>query len=365
MKYSLDRHLRKGILKVVILGGRYCGKTTMQARMIRAFDDMLSFDLNKAQGFRVSISESIASLCAAEYCIYDLFRKENLNEQFVIDTVCPPIISSYRLGLHSPYVEEYITLEFVEIPTIWCENDREFVLEELSKATAIVVAIDTPSLYEEKGRYSQQNNNIDVVTNMITTAICNDNPNVDNLSHKLILFVPLKCEKDIISDDGVADVKGMERVNEKVREHYRELIGGMCYGECRNRITMAILPVSTIKEIEWCGFVDDKDCGPVHSYFQFRPNLREKLLKEEPCHEFCEQPLVYILVHAMEVAKSWHRETYRPWMRYIIDPKGTPMGRLAHSFIDNKPLQEMITWLKQDRLNCSYGFGLLQNPLCI
>lgn len=359
------RHLRKGTLKVVILGGRYCGKTTMLARMRRAFNDMFCSELYEVQGFRLLISDGRASLCAAENRIYDLFGKEHLDKHFVIDEVCPSIINTYRFELHSSNVKEHITLEFVEIPAVWCENNREFVLEELSKATAIIVAIDTPSLYEEKGRYSQQNNNIDVITNMITTSICNDNSNIDNPSHKLILFAPLKCEKEIILDDGTADVKGMERVNEKVREHYRELIGGMCYGECRSRITMAILPVSTIKEIEWCGFVDDKDCSPVHSYFQFRPNLRQKVLKEKPCHEFCEQPLVYILVHAMELAKSWHREKYRPWMQYLIDPRGIPIGRLAHSFIGNKPLQEMITWLKQNRLNRSYGFELLQNPLCI
>lgn len=364
-----NRFSEKNTIRVVILGGQHCGKTAMLARMHRAFNDICRH-MGKADIRSVATShDNLINLYTVEKGIYTLPKEKSLQKEFIFpNSIAKAIIpETYEFELFSQG-KAHMTIELVEISKKYWENDPEIVAEVIRKAQAIVVAIDTPSLCERSGRYCQQNNSIDAITHIITAAICNNNSNIDDFSHKLILFVPLKCEKEIISDNGEVNIKGMEMVCRNVKEHYCELISRMRNDGLRDRITMAILPISTIKEIEWCRFAKNEDKaveGQPYSYFRLRPNLIEKVLYEGPGHEFCEQPLIYILIHALEYAKWWHKEKYKRWMPYIIAPKDSPMDRWCHSFIDNKPLQEIIIWLKLNKMNRSYGFEILQNPLCL
>lgn len=353
-------------MRVVILGAQHCGMTTMLARMHRAFNDMCRH-MGKVYVHSVITHNSLKSLHTAESEFYTFSEEKKLQKEFILpNSIAKAIIPETHDFELFTQGKTYMDIEFVEIPEKYWEYDPEGVVEIIRKAQAIIAAIDTPCLCEGNGHYSQQHNSINSITHIITAAICNNNSNIDDFSHKLILFVPLKCEKEIISDNGEVNIKGMEMVCRKVRERYRELISRMRDDGLRDRITMAILPISTIKEIEWCRFAKNEDKafeGQPHSYFRFRPNLLEKVAKEGTTSEFCEQPLVYILVHALEYAKWWHKEKYKPRIQYIIAPKNTSMGRWAYSLIDNEPLLEMITWLKQNRMNRSSGFEILQNPL--
>lgn len=357
----------KSTIRAVILGGQYCGKATMLARMHRAFNDICRH-MGKTDIRNVATShDSIINLHVAEDGINTLPEEKKLQKEFILPNSITKarIIETYEFELFSQG-KEHIAIEFVEIPEKYWKNDPEIVIEVIRKAQAIIVAIDTPSLCEGNDCYCQQNSNIDAITHIITAAICNNKSNIGDFSHKLILFVPLKCEKEIISDNGEVNIKGMEMVCRKVKERYLELISRMRYEGLRDRITMAILPISTIKEIEWCRFAKNEEKAfeeYPRSYFRFRPNLLKKVTKEGTTSEFCEQPLVYILVHALEYAKLWHKEKYKPWIQYIIASKNTPMERWVHSLIDNEPLLEMITWLKKNRMKRSCGFEILQNPL--
>jgi len=311
-------------MRVVILGAQYCGKTTMLARMHRAFNDICRH-MGKVDVRSVATHDSLINLHAAESEFYALSEGKSLQKEFILPNSIAKarIIETYGFELFSQG-KEHIAIEFVEIPEINYEKDWIFVVNVIRNAQAIIVAVDTPCLCEGSGHYSQQNNSTDAITHIITAAICNNNSNIDDFSHKLILFVPLKCEKEIISDNGEVNIKGMEMVCRNVKEHYCELISRMRNDGLRDRITMAILPISTIKEIEWCRFAKNEDKaveGQPYSYFRLRPNLIEKVLYEGPGHEFCEQPLIYILIHALEYAKWWHKEKYKRWMPYIIAPR--------------------------------------------
>ena len=384
-------------IKVLMIGGKRCGKTTVLAKIRRNFNDVLHHGVNEGNDLFTLVTppDQIAHLNAAEDCIINYFSGPDVDpySKFVINDNPTTQPSSTRFSLRSlgkGLNNERVEVEFTDIPGEWCNDNTEVVTNLIQESQAIIIAIDTPSLCEEEGFYAELCNRIRIIKEMMKTAIVDSGFLAEELSQKLILFVPLKCEKEIISSNGEVDTAGMLRINEKVKFFYRDLIGLLSQGSCRDKITMAILPISTIKEIRWIqykGMVDGKevslyteqgmrrvfDYGDntkyLASYYQFRPNLLERALKYGPGSEFCEQPLVYILVYTMQYSLHQRNNNLtfegKPFFKKISAALKNTWKGITNAFVNNDDLKEELTRLKVKKMKRSNGVEILQNPLNI
>lgn len=384
-------------IKVLMIGGKRCGKTTVLAKIRRNFNNVLHHDINEGDDLFTLITpaDQIAHLNAAEDCITKFFSGLDVDPygKFIVNDNQTPELSSTKFSLKSlrgGLNSENIELEFTDIPGEWCVDKTEIVTSLIQESQAIIIAIDTPSLCEEEGFYANICNRIDNITEMLRTAIVNSGFLSEELSQKLILFVPLKCEKEIILTNGEVDPEGMKKINEKVKFFYRDLIQLLSQGDCSKKITMAILPISTIKEIRWIqyrGMIEGQETSIyteqgvrktfnygdperfLVSYYQFRPNLLEKALVKGPGSEFCEQPLIYILVYVMQYSLYQRTSTLtvrgKKWLEQVTAALKNSWKKISNVFINNNDLQSELTRLKVKKMKRTNGVEILQNPLNI
>lgn len=386
-------------IKVLMIGGKRCGKTTVLAKIRNNFNQILHHDYNEGNDLFTLITppDKIAHLNAAEQSVINLFHSENINPygKFIInDNLTKDIsITQFRLSpLTKGFNREGIEIEFTDIPGEWCVEKIPVITSLIQEAQVLIIAIDTPSLCEEDGFYADLCNRGKNITDAIKNTIVDEFIS-DSLAQKLILFVPLKCEKEIIKPDGTLNIEGMQTVNNKVKSYYKELIDYLSSGIYSSKITMAIMPISTIKEIRWIQFkrVKDGQETSIHtsdgrpitldyamdgnhlaSYYQFRPNLLDNALIHGPGSELCEQPLIYTLVYTMQyslyqrttpVVATKKEGIFSNLFAQIIASLRNTWQAINNIFVNNDDLVNELSRLKTKKMRRSNGIEILQNPL--
>ena len=160
------------------------------------------------------------------------------------------------------------------------ENVRRFI----ANSNAIIIAIDTPHLMEEGGKYNEAKNCISIVTNFIKDEFA------QLQDDKLILFVPLKCEKYRLEGR-------MDEVRAATESTYKELMDFLSGNGVKAHVASAITPIFTVGEVVFSGFSSDVD-GNVKTLKNGVPARAVYVYiksgaKYSP--QYCEQPLCYLL----------------------------------------------------------------------
>lgn len=187
--------------------------------------------------------------------------------------------------------ESRVQLNITDFPGEYVRREPLKVIEYIKESSAIFIAVDTPYLMEENGRFAQKNA-IEEVTNFFLKAT------EEIINEKMILFIPLKCEKYFYEHR-------MDEVNEAVQTYYKVLID---YLQNKN-VFCAITPILTVGGIEFDRFVSSQDIVgtkstdtmAVTSIFKYRKNGEYKPL-------YCVQPVYYLLSF---VAAQYQREKKR------------------------------------------------------
>lgn len=332
-------------LNIFMVGGRRCGKTTVLSRVYRQFNSVLQHDEPGGRDlFTLNLeAQNIPHVCAAENAIMSLFNEHGCFDDFIVEDYNPsPSMSEIKFKLQPMRGNTPLEVCFRDIPGEWCsgrsidgnevvtakgidgrdytKNPLEFVKDYIKASTVTIIAIDTPAMMEEQGAFNNTINRIGPITEAFKSLV--ENGGDERISDKLILFVPLKCEKYVVKGNGTIDNNSMKNVATKVRESYSELIEFIGRAPLSKTVSAAILPIITIKEVLWSkygcfwegerasiyndngrtrtfpDFYDPKKL--VYSYFSFR----NAALHDEACQngaksEFCEQPLVYSLVYTL------------------------------------------------------------------
>lgn len=152
------------------------------------------------------------------------------------------------------------------------EQVRQFVTE----SEVIIVAIDTPYLMEEGGKYHKAKNDPDQVK-----AYMRHNP--EQFKDKLVLFVPLKSEV-YLHAGRLGDVAA------RVKEEYGDLKDYFV----NNNIASAIVPIMSLGGMEFDHFDDDRFGGKAAKF---------RIYEAEPKYAplFCAQPIYYLLSYVAEL----------------------------------------------------------------
>ena len=187
-----------------------------------------------------------------------------------------------------------VNISIKDFPGEYLVSHPERVNDFILDSNVIMVAIDTPYLMEDEGRYNEMKNEVQLVTNYLSHIS-------DVVKDKLILLVPLKSER-YFHDNRLGEL------NLKVKEAYEDLIN-LCK---KLNIACAITPIQTLGHVEFDRFVDnDMAFGNLTKVSQYR------FWGENPkfAPMFCVQPLYYLLTYVANQYEWLMRQPNNLWER--------------------------------------------------
>ena len=285
-------------LRIMMIGGRRCGKTSILASMKSCFANTLG---NTKLTITSSNNDTMEMLDRKKEEI-DLYYKNKLNLGFVPDDNPSKDSHEYCFDVGITGKKSNINLIFYDFPGEWLQYEKksDILSDEIKKSDVIMVAIDTPHLMEASGVYCNNKNNC-----LIITELLKSNFNKFTNEPKVVLFVPLKSERYRIQKNRHIDLNDVQY---KIRNDvYKELINDLSN---KGNITIAITPIFTMGTAEFDKFERDEN-GKV-KLVDISQN-QNKFIPEKPVYHFtseaysdgiplpqckpiyCEQPLIYIL----------------------------------------------------------------------
>ncbi len=255
-------------INVCMMGPRSVGKTTIMTSIFYEMSEGLSNTklymsfANPAengkmgafyQGLRRAVERQNPSELPASYS----------EEQF-----------RFNIGLKGR--QPSVKLAVQDYPGEYLENQPDKVREFVQRSQIVLVAIDTPYLMEADQECNEARNQIKLVTEYLTS-------NVNAIKNKLVLLVPLKCER--YAHDGRID-----EVSERVAYAY----GGLKDCFVQNNIACIVTPIQTLGGIELDKMIDNPDAlDGIWKRSIYRPY--SALPRYAPL--FCRQPFYYLLAY--------------------------------------------------------------------
>lgn len=273
-------------LKVTMMGPRAVGKTSLMASIFSETRDTVA---GAGIYFRPSI-ETSAVLISKKLQLQNIFstRKsiQDKPQTGAIDATSEESTFSFEMGKVGR--AHTVNINIKDFPGEYLSSRPEKVEEFVIESNVIMVAIDSPYLIEEDGKYNEMKNEVQLVTSFLKK-------NRDVIKDKMILLVPLKSERYFHDNR-------LEELNRKVKSAYADLIA-----LCREyNIACAITPIQTLGHVEFDEFVDNNMAlGGITKIAKYR------FYGENPkfAPMFCVQPLYYLLTY---VANQYEWITNQP-----------------------------------------------------
>lgn len=263
--------LEPPMLSISMMGPRAVGKTTVMASIFAQSQEGVSGskiymrsgnqDASKLIGYKTMLSHAIEEKDPA------ILPATNTESDFIFDIGIVGKKPTVKLAVKD-FPGEFLTDEDVE--------KRKRVDEFMRYSNIVMVAVDTPYLLEEGGRYNEEKNMPQIVKDYLLK-------HSDEFQNKLILFVPLKCERYFHEGR-------MHEVSARVKETY----GSLQQFFLKHNIASLVAPIITLGGIEFEKMVDNsKGLGTVSMIAKYR------IYEDSPVYEplFCSQPLYYLLTY--------------------------------------------------------------------
>lgn len=413
---SLDR--KEADFTVLMLGARRTGKSSMLSSMINSMDKLCA-----ETGFRFVASESTKILMNTKQSqLQNIFHAFRGQEEFCTQEGAFGDISfseatdndlPYRFVLEladtgKKKSKNDIIIDFVDsmgeslTKTPETENNKP-IGEWIAQSAVILIAIDAPALMEGRssvhdfGTFHEAVNLPDLVFNHIVTADSDMRKVLkegEPLIPKLILFVPLKCEKYYYEN---SPLMGISALKDCVKEGYKDLF---IFFENHLEYTVAITPILTLGDVVFDHYKtrtiraangiereipivygDDLDkplvslCDiPRYPMFHFR--------NEQPqfSPQYCEQPLLYLLAYISCITKVvtpdekkgkiWKKAVF--WTTVVVLTGGIGAlsvkgAQLVIKAISSDPAMEkaLKNVMKKIKLDQEDGYDLVHDSLGI
>ncbi len=304
-------------LSICMMGPRSVGKTTV---LTSIFHESQSQICEGSSIYLKALDGNTSMLNDYHTMLVDAVAKKNASNLPASSTV-----SEFQFGLGLAGRKESVRLTIRDFPgeylTSTLKSDREEVYNFMANATVILIAIDTPYLMEEEGRCNNDKNKIDIVTHYLKD-------NVSAVKDKLVLFVPLKCERYL--HDGK-----LEQVSEKVKDAYADLTD--FFGQ--NNIASFVTPIITLGGIEFDHMEQSETVGGVPIISVFRPWE----VKPEYRPLFCPQPLYYLLTYVANYYE-WKKKQKKKLLDSFTDSFSSFIKKDSKFFEEMKKLTRFVIY---------------------
>lgn len=276
-------------MRVCMLGARGVGKTSVITSMYNSQKSAVS-------GTNLFLAASGATGAALDNklgMLKEMFTGYHLENSLVTESGLPgdaaESLFQFTYGMNSEKIN--IDLEIRDYPGEYLRKEPQQVADYIQHADAVIIAIDTPCMMEENGRYHEGKNRPYLVIDFL----------IDNLSsesEKLVLFVPLKCEKYV--RDGQ-----IELVTKRICTEYEPLMthlkGQKNDTTGKKNVCCAITPIQTLGSVVFDSFEGDasgaireittKEGQPLPA----KINYRYATANATYAPQNCDQPLYYLL----------------------------------------------------------------------
>lgn len=248
-------------LKVIMMGGRRCGKTSALASL---FDQMVNGPVKdyftvsdrtvlETKGFEVQDSLNDKTL----ELINKLETNADNSSLFLVDNSPTYNVWHYNLRLQVPGKKREMDIEFCDVPGEYFENSKEESKQQFKDETealikdsdVFVIVVDTPYLMgsiEETTKdicpesINLGTNRVKEIQNFLTNI-----DDKDGKDAKMVIFVPLKCEK------WAKEPNGLNRVTARLKEVYGTHI---CNLSAFEKMNISIIPMQTSGNIIFSEF---------------------------------------------------------------------------------------------------------------
>lgn len=243
-------------LRVIMMGGRRCGKTSALASL---FSQMCNgpvsnyFTVSDRTILEEKDGERQDSLIDKTMELENMLETNDNNSNiFLVDQNPTSNFWFYKLHLQIPGTRREMDIEFrdsagefFEVSGLHTTETEEYI----KHCDVFVVVIDTPYLMGpcEETSKDMCTNAINIGTNRVQD-IQNFLTNIDNndgKDAKMVVFVPLKCEK------WAKQPGGLERVKNRVKEVYKTHIQNLMAYE---KMNISIIPMMTAGNILFSEF---------------------------------------------------------------------------------------------------------------
>lgn len=296
---EINKHIGQSIeLNICMMGPRAVGKTTILTSIFHEADK--AFGSSDLKFMPTDATKAVINKGREDLeSIFNNYKDET-------DAPLPGINASkgvthfhFDIGLKGKNKSADVNIvdfpgEFVD------ENHLEHsqVVEFVKKSHIIFVAVDSVYLMEEEGKYNEIRNR----SKYMCEKICSLLKQIDQKERKLIMFVPLKCEKYCVEHR-------IDEVTNEVINQYSVLIKEVS-DNYKDRIGIAITPIQTLGGVVFDKFVKGADGNFVYDEDGVTPKIQFKfysqIIGRAPMYipAFCVQPLYYLIAFALSQYKS-------------------------------------------------------------
>lgn len=356
-------------VKIMMFGGRRCGKTSIIAAMRKCFSTALAeSDLT----ISVGDPETMNLLEEKTAEIEGYFRNKHRGMSVDSSGSATSELNDYKLSVSLKTKKGRIGLNMIDYSGEWFvkrDSDysyhQEILADKMRQSNIIMIAVDTPYLMEQNdgsdspddiGQYNRRRNYCDHLANMIKEYFSEK-----SYFPKMIMFVPLKCET-------YYDKGQMELVKDRIKIAYKEVFDFVSGGNQGN-YEVIITPILTFgeKTMRFSRFERDKETKEIIVDSQTGVPSQCKYLfvdmknsKYRPT--FCEQPLLYSLAYMLKMYEYYKTIEKRQegWLGSFVRFLNETFGNAAslEDFMAQK--RSVMTNLMKDPHN---GYEISQDPI--
>lgn len=277
-------------IRATMMGPRAVGKTSIMASIFSETRDSIA---GTNLYFRSSI-ESLSTLSNKRLALMQIFeKKETLSDAPNVGAIAASNEET-KFVFEMGYVgrQKSVNIEITDFPGEYLQDNPQKVADYIADSQVIMIAIDTPYLMEKDGQYNEEKNHITWVTNFIVN-------HSNELKDKLILFVPLKCER-YFHDGKIDDVQS------RIEREYTTIIS---FCNTAN-IACAIVPIQTLGGVEFDSFIDNTNSL---SFITKLSKYRFVGADAEYKPLFCVQPMYYLLVYVANYYAWANQQSSNAW----------------------------------------------------
>lgn len=267
-------------LNFTMLGPSGVGKTCLLACMHDYFTNVMS-------GFFIPSGSTIAEMSGT----MNRFRFDCNNPQSTFRTTTTGTQTARHHTFKIAGDRNSVDVGFWDFPGAWMDSrssNYKTVEGFVAASQVILVAMETPYLMEKNGLYHGLYNDPSGVHTLIANAmVVSDGP-------KLVIFVPVKCEKYM------APGNSTKKLIEAIKMGYMSTIKLKDNDCLSGRLAMAVLPVQTAGNVHF-GRFDMNDLNPdgvpAAVYYKPKPDSSMNYMD-------CDQPMRYLVSYLMKLQED-------------------------------------------------------------
>ncbi len=241
-------------LKVLMIGGRRCGKTSVLASL---FDQMQNGATNTVftVADRTIPERKVSPITGKEECKDLLMNKKfelinfidkGGNKTFIVDQNPTNCSWEYNMQVQIPGTNKKCRMDFMDVPGEYFEpgnRNYEEIENFIKESSVFVIVIDTPFMMEGSRAENGAASCMDLIHSFLTDVEVNVDADDDGIikeEFKQIIFVPVKCEKWMQKKDG------QNEIIKKIEEIYKPTIN---HFTATTNTEISIIPIQTAGDI--------------------------------------------------------------------------------------------------------------------